>query len=132
MPESFHCSLVTPETELFEGQVEYASIPARDGQIGLMCQRAPLLVKLGDGALRLDLPDKSTRAFFVGGGFAQMKDNKLSVIANQATDASELSREHAQALLDEALKRVPAGEEALAKRQQDADRARAMLTIASK
>ena len=51
---SFSCRIVTPSAAAFSGSVEYASIPAHDGQLGVADGRAPLLVKLGTGLLRLD------------------------------------------------------------------------------
>lgn len=130
MAKAFQCTLVTPEEQAFEGQVQYASIPAHDGQIGLMHQRAPLLVKLGFGALRLDLANGQNQWFFIGGGFAQMKDDKLSIVADEAVEAAKIDKAQAQGLLQRARQAKAAGDERIEQRQREYDRAAAMLAVA--
>ena len=49
--ESFKCSVVTPEKQILDDQVTYASIPAWDGQSGIAPGRAALLVRLGIGTM---------------------------------------------------------------------------------
>ena len=36
MAKTFRCSIVTPVASIFEGELTYASIPAWDGQLGMM------------------------------------------------------------------------------------------------
>ena len=75
---SFQVVIVTPEQQVLDETVSQAIIPAHDGQIGILTNRAPLLVKLGQGPLQLDLAGQqgrgTTRMFYVEGGIAQMKE----------------------------------------------------------
>jgi len=128
--ETFRCTLVTPEKQVLDEQVTYASIPAWDGQIGLMHQRAPLLVKLGDGLLRLDVPTGGAKWFFIGGGFAQMKDDKLSIVTGEAAAPEEVVVADAQAALKEAEARVAVTDEDQTKKQRALTRARALIELA--
>ncbi|MCE9590388.1 MAG: F0F1 ATP synthase subunit epsilon [Planctomycetes bacterium] len=129
MADTFRCTLVTPERQVFEQDVTYASIPAWDGQMGLMHQRAPLLVKLGNGAMRLDDAAGKSHWYFVGEGFAQMRDDKLSLVVGAAVPAEEISVESAQAQLKEALARVALTDEEAARKTRDIERSRSMLSI---
>ncbi|QNN22394.1 hypothetical protein HED60_08940 [Planctomycetales bacterium ZRK34] len=86
MADGFECSLVTPEQSMFEGTVTYANIPAHDGQLGVMANHAPLLVQLGSGELDLTLPGGAHRQFDLTGGFAQVNDNKLTLLSEAATE----------------------------------------------
>lgn len=129
MASTFQCTLVTPEREALNEQVVYASIPAWDGLIGIAPQRAPLLVKLGDGPLRLDLPQGQTRHFFVSGGFAQLKENVLSIVSEQAMAPDQLDAALAQKSLDEALAHPAVGEQETQAKQRQVSRARAMLAM---
>jgi F-type H+-transporting ATPase subunit epsilon len=128
----FRCTLVTPEQQLLDADVTYASIPAHDGQIGLMPGRAPLLAKLGDGALRLDFTDGGSRWFFVGGGFAQMKDNKLSLVADEAMPADQIVKSTAEADMKAALARVARNEEEIERKLRSIDRARQLSAVHAK
>ena len=132
MADSFQCTLVTPEQQLLDEQVSYASIPAWDGLVGVAPQRAPLAMKLGDGPLRLDLPDGESRWFFVGGGFAQMKDNKLSVLADEAVAPGEVNAEETAASLKEAEARVALADEEVLARRRQINRAKHLLVLAER
>ena len=98
---SFSCRIVTPSAASFSGSVEYASIPAHDGQLGVADGRAPLLVKLGTGLLRLDT-EGDAQWFAVHGGFAQVGAEGLVVLAEQCERPSEVDIEAARASLTEA------------------------------
>ncbi|MFG0250723.1 MAG: ATP synthase F1 subunit epsilon [Phycisphaeraceae bacterium JB051] len=130
MATSFQCTLVTPERQLVDQQVKYASVPAWDGLLGVEPQRAPLMIKLGAGALRLDDESGQSQTYFVSGGFAQMKDNKLSLIADAALPADQIDKAAAQAELNAALEEKAVGEEAIALKKSKVQAARAKLHIA--
>lgn len=87
MAATFHCTVVTPEAAVLDAELTQAILPAYDGQMGILAHRAPVLARLGTGLLRLDLADGSRRSFRVSGGFAQMKDNRLSILSDEAEAA---------------------------------------------
>jgi F-type H+-transporting ATPase subunit epsilon len=132
MATKFRCTLVTPEQQVLDGDVTYASIPAHDGQIGLMPGRAPLVAKLGDGALRLDFVDGGSRWFFVGGGFAQMKDNKLSLVADEAVPADQIVKATAEADLRAGLAKIARTDAEVERKMRAIARAREMVAIHEK
>jgi F-type H+-transporting ATPase subunit epsilon len=130
MAAPFDCTVVTPQQELLSQQVTYASLPAWDGQVGVMDRRSPLVVQLGYGRLRLTLHDGSQQDYFVGGGFAQMKDNRLTILTDEATAPDQLDAEAAKATLQQVHSESAAGEAQIEKRQRQADRARAIVQLA--
>ncbi|MEM1012302.1 MAG: F0F1 ATP synthase subunit epsilon, partial [Planctomycetota bacterium] len=69
-------------------QVRGVVLPAHDGLVGILTGRAPMLVKLGTGELRAEVTSGTSRQFSISGGVAQMKDNKLVVLTEQATEAT--------------------------------------------
>ena len=87
---AFQCVLVTPEEQLLDESIVQAIVPAHDGLVGILTDRAPLLVKLGTGPLRLDLASGSSQYFLIDGGVAQMKDDNLTIVTGDATPASEI------------------------------------------
>ena len=131
MPSAFQCSLVTPAASVFDAEVTYAEIPAHDGQMGIMDQHAPLLVKLQPGRLRLVMPDNTETHYFIDGGFAQMQDDRLTLISERALKPDEIDRAQAETLRDEALAMTHTDEQQFAKRQHDLMAAQQMLEIAS-
>ena len=88
MPDTITCSLITPEQEVFEKQASYIDLPAHDGQMGFMANRAPLLVKLGTGTLTVKGEGGQQTQMKVSGGFAQMKGNTLAILTDSAEEVS--------------------------------------------
>jgi len=87
MPDTITCSLITPEQEVFEKHASYIDLPAHDGQMGFMANRAPLLVKLGDGVLTVK-GDGGETQMQISGGFAQMKGNTLAILTDKAEEVA--------------------------------------------
>src|SRR5690242_10889446 len=102
---AFRCTVVTPEQQAADENCSQVILPAHDGEIGILTDRAPLLVKLGVGALRMDIAGGQRRVFFVDGGIAQMKDNRLTVLTTEATPPEAIDAESARAEYNEAVAR---------------------------
>jgi F-type H+-transporting ATPase subunit epsilon len=129
---SFQCTLVTPEQQVLDETVQQAIVPSHDGLVGILTGRAPLLVKLGTGELRIDLPGGQKRYFFVDGGIAQMKDNRLTILSTDAAPSGAISAETARAEYAEAEARRPTDARTTADRLHQMKRARAKQAIAGK
>ena len=134
---SFNCVIVTPEQQVLDQEVAQVVFPAHDGQVGILTDRAPLLAKLGAGELRLTPAGAGgggsaggARRFFVEGGIAQMKDNRLTILTTAAVPADEIDTEAARAELAEATARRVTPELPQEDRQRAIDRARAKLAVA--
>lgn len=91
MPGSFHVSVVTPEREVLAADARFVALPAYDGEMGFLVGRAPLLTQLGSGLLRVEGADGTKRALFISGGFAQMVEDKLTVLTEEAIEDDAIS-----------------------------------------
>jgi len=105
------CKVLTPEACVLDGEVLRATIPAWDGELGVLHRRAALLTRLGAGELRVDFPvsgeaEGGARSYYVEGGFARVVRNRLTLLTNKAIPAEQLSESEAQAELAEAEARV--------------------------
>ena len=127
---AFQCVIVTPEQQAMDESATQAIVPAWDGQIGILTGRAPLLVKLGLGSLRVDLTGGRSRTFVIDGGIAQMKDNRLTILTNEATAAEDIDVAAARAEYAEAEARVPTDQKTRDDRTHQLDRARAKQAAA--
>src|SRR6185437_11765888 len=94
---AFRCVVVTPEQQTLDESVSQVVLPAHDGLIGILTDRSPLLVKLGIGPLRIDLPGGQSRTWFIDGGIAQMKSNNLTILTNEAIAPQDIDAESARA-----------------------------------
>lgn len=93
MAEKLHFNLVSPERELMSADVDQVDIPGTEGWIGVMPNHAPLMTALAPGMVRIRAGAEETR-IFVRGGFAEISPAGLTVLAEEATPAAELSAEN--------------------------------------
>jgi F-type H+-transporting ATPase subunit epsilon len=129
---AFGCTVLTPEQQVLDEQITQAIVPAHDGQVGILTNRAPLMTRLGTGQLRLDLPNGQKRVYFIDGGIAQMKENRLTILTGEAIAQSDIDAETARAELAEAAAVQPTDELSARQRQHRMERARAMQQMAGK
>lgn len=78
--------VVTPERALYDGEATSVVAPAYDGLVGILPRHAPFLSLLGTGALSVRAADGEHR-FRVAGGFVQVVDNVVRVVAEKADAA---------------------------------------------
>lgn len=86
--KTFNCSVVTPEQAVLECEATFVALPAHDGEIGILFNRAPLLCRLGSGQLRVESAEEK-RVLYVAGGFAEMVANRLTILTEEATYPEE-------------------------------------------
>lgn len=115
--------IITPELALRYEDVDYVGATGLEGEFGILPQHMPMLVALRPGRLYYRIKDKTCYAF-VGGGFVETLDNKVSVLAEVAELAENIDCERAKAAKERAEKRLH-GEA-----QIDAVRAKAALNRA--
>lgn len=122
------CVVVTPERALLDEPADFVALPMYDGELGVLPGRRPLIGRLGYGELRLRRAGRVER-FFVDGGFAQVRDNVVTVLTPRALRAAEIDpvavREALQAAMAPAP--TPQAHEAQLRAQE---RARAQLRVA--
>jgi F-type H+-transporting ATPase subunit epsilon len=123
-----HCVVVTPERALLDEPADFVALPLYDGELGVLPGRAALIGRLGYGELRLRR-GADTRRYFVDGGFAQVRDNTVTVLTQRALKPEEIDVHAAEQALRPA-EAPAANADAQAARQKAQDRARAQLRIA--
>jgi len=119
-PKVFSVSVVTPERAVIErDDATLVVLPAHDGEIGIQRGHSPILTRLGIGALRVDASGGEDLVMYIDGGFAQMVDNRLSVLTEQAKEPADLDPQAAAAAWEALRGQTIVGERAL-RRHQDA------------
>jgi F-type H+-transporting ATPase subunit epsilon len=128
--DTFQCSVITPERAVLETQATFVAFPAHDGEVGILPNRAPLLYKLGIGELRVESPEGNHK-LFVDGGFAQMVENRLTILTEAAKRIDEIDRAAAQRALEEARALPTVSDADFAARQRAVRRAEVQIRLAS-
>jgi len=127
--KTFKCSLLTPDRQVLECAARFVALPAHDGEMGFLRNRAPMVCKLGTGGLRVDSPE-GDRRYFIDGGFAQMLENSLTVLTDWAQADKDVTIERAEGALREAIDLPADDADSRAKRESAVHRARARLRFA--
>ena len=75
--------IVTPEARVYSEMVDTVVIPTVEGEIGILPGHIPLVTQVGAGELRAT-KGGVTQLLVVGGGFAQVSGEKVSILADSA------------------------------------------------
>jgi F-type H+-transporting ATPase subunit epsilon len=75
---------------MFDGEADAVVAPAFDGQVGILPNHAPFMTLLGEGTLTVRRADAVNR-FEVRGGFLQVVDNRVRVVAEHVQGESHAS-----------------------------------------
>jgi len=98
MDDVLKLELVSPEKELASRQVKEVLIPGAEGEFVVMPDHAPLLSTIKPGVLAISEISGQQSRYFVRGGYAEVADNHLIVLAERAIpledlDAAEIEQE---------------------------------------
>lgn len=86
---------VTPEKVAWSAPAESVVLPAFEGEMGVLPGHMPFLVQLGAGEVRATA-EGETKRFAVSGGFAEVKDDVVSLFAETAELAGQIDAERAK------------------------------------
>ncbi|SDB36317.1 ATP synthase F1 subunit epsilon [Belnapia rosea] len=99
---TFLLELVSPEKLLLSRQVEMATIPAEEGEMGVLPGHSPMIVALRGGVIRVRENGAETEKLFIAGGFAEVSPERVTILADEATPLANLSRTASERRLAEA------------------------------
>ena len=128
---TFLLELVSPERLLLSRQVEMATLPSLEGDMGVLAGHSPMIVALRGGVIRVRENGQDTEALFVAGGFAEVSPERCTILADEATPLANLSRTEAERRLAdaEAALATAGAEETPEKREAAMNRVLAMRAM---
>jgi F-type H+-transporting ATPase subunit epsilon len=88
---TFHFDLVSPEKLVFSGEVDQVDVPGVDGDFGVLAAHAPLVALIKPGVLTVHAGGQKQQ-IIVTGGFAEVSDKGLTILADIAESAEEFDR----------------------------------------
>ncbi|HUS05974.1 MAG TPA: F0F1 ATP synthase subunit epsilon [Bryobacteraceae bacterium] len=132
MADTFELEVATPERLVIREQVTEAEIPAKDGAIGVLPEHAPLMSELGTGALHYSVSGGARQVLMVSGGWVEVLNNHVRVLADRAEKSNEIDVARAEAALQRANERLagPVGDLDVASTLEAMKRAQARIEAA--
>ena len=122
MAEKIEFELVSPERLLVSEPVDMVVVPGTEGDFGALARHAPMITTVRPGVIDIYEDGKVRERIFVAGGFAEVNETRVTVLAEEAIKVAELNQETVAT-------RVRLAEEALQEADTDLSKAQAQRAI---
>jgi F-type H+-transporting ATPase subunit epsilon len=130
---TFQVQVLTPEGEVFDGEVVQLSTRTAVGEIGILANHEPVMARLRPTELRLHRTENEIERFAQGEGWLEVFGNKALVLVGEAVPPDRLDRGDLQQRLERAKQELSEAEEGTAAYEtaaRDRERAETFLAIA--
>lgn len=94
---TMRCEVVTVERVVYQGDVNMVIAPGIDGQMGILPRHAALITALTEGELIIHKEGEPDVNMAIGGGFLEVSNNKVTILADTAERAEEIDEARAAA-----------------------------------
>ena len=95
MSQKLKLSVVTPQKQLISEEVDQVNAPGSEGDFGILYDLAPFLTNLRSGQLSYENDGEST-TLVTGGGYLEVTDNRVTILAETGEFFHEIDRERAE------------------------------------
>jgi len=93
--------IITAERKVYDDDVELVVVPGSDGELGILSNHAPLMSTLQPGELVIRKEGEDTY-LAVSGGFIEVLDDRVTVLADAAEKSDEIDEQRALAAMERA------------------------------
>ena len=105
MANTFNLNVVAPFGQVLNKDVEFVVVPGEEGELGILANHAPLIAALQAGVIQYT-EDGKVYKVAVSGGFMEVANNKVTILANTAEDEVTIDTDRALAAKERAEKRL--------------------------
>src|SRR5207253_2063236 len=133
MADQLQLEVVTPERRVLSESVNAVTVPGRGGEMGILPGHAPMISELQTGVLSYN-EDGTTFQLHVSGGFVEVNDVRVAVLAEIAEKPEEIDAARARLAREHTEKQLSSwsgSEEDFEKAQAKLERSLVRLQLAS-
>lgn len=130
---TFEVEVLTPEGEVFSGQVRQLSTRTKVGELGVLANHVPVMARLRPTELRLHITDNEIKRFAQAEGWLEVFANTAKVLVGECVEPESLDQAALRERLKDAEQRISETDEGSAARDQaerDKERAEVFLRVA--
>ena len=130
---TLHAQVLTPEGEVFDGEVQQLSTRTKVGEIGILANHVPVLARLRPTELRLHMPGGEVRRWAQAEGWLQVFANRATVLVGEALPPDQLDVSELRSRIEDAEGRLTKAEPdsgAYRLAERDKERAEAFIKVA--
>ena len=91
MSNNFNIEIISPEKSLIKSETNEVTLPAYEGQIGILKDHIPLITFLRPGLISIK-QNNNTKTFFAEDGIVEFSNNHLLVLSSTAKDVENLEK----------------------------------------
>ncbi len=130
MPNLF-VELVAPGRMVFQGEAQSVRAPGVEGSFSVLYDHAPMIAAFQIGSLFITTPDGERIVYATSGGFLEVIDNRVTVLAETAEPATDIDIERAREAEEGARERLAAAqsEEDRRRAEEELERSRNRLRV---
>ena len=99
---TFGLNITASDKDFFHGRGKSIVLPAKDGAITILAHHADMMVAIVPGAMRFQTEDDVWHTAVVGGGFAQIINNRVTVLADSIERPEDIDVKRAQEAMERA------------------------------
>ncbi|MGL4425323.1 MAG: F0F1 ATP synthase subunit epsilon [Cetobacterium sp.] len=121
MANSFKLELVTPLSKVLSEEVNFVMLRTTEGDMGILPNHSPFVAGLSTGEMKIKNNGQET-FYYVSGGFVEISDNVVTILADEAMDVKDID-------LEKARKEAQIAKEKLEKSAEDMDLANVQRTL---
>jgi F-type H+-transporting ATPase subunit epsilon len=125
---SLQLDIVTPDQLVLSRPVEYVGAPGLEGEFGVLPGHIPFISALAIGALHYKA-DGRARHVFVSGGFAEVSDDKVTILAESAEEAESIDFARAETSRKRAEERLAQKSESVNQTRAESSLRRALVRL---
>jgi len=104
--KTIHAQVLTPEGAMFEGSILGITVPGASGSFQMLYNHAPIVSSLDVGQVVIKKTDGSEIIFAVSGGFVEMSDNHVTLLAERAVKPEHIDIDQAEKDLAAAKEKI--------------------------
>ena len=108
--KTFRLEIVTPERIVLKQDAVSVVVPGAEGSLGILANHAPLMAELTVGEVQMRDPSGREERLAISGGFMEVADNTVRVLADTAEKAEEIDIERAEQAVARARERLSAAD----------------------
>ncbi|MGL4308780.1 ATP synthase F1 subunit epsilon [Cetobacterium sp. SF1] len=95
MAANFKIVVVTPTNKVLEQDAQFLMIRTTEGDLGILANHSPFVAELATGEMKIKADGNETY-FFVSGGFMEISNNVVTILADEAMDVKDIDVESAR------------------------------------
>lgn len=103
---TFHLKVIASDKVFFDGKAEMVNIPTLDGQKVFLAHHENIVIAVNLGELKFRTEDGTLESAVVGKGFAQVINNRVTVLVDTAERPEDIDKIRAQEALDRAKEQM--------------------------